>query len=143
MSSAAQVDLAGHGGGDKGGAVVAQALDGLFDLGGEGVELGDFAVEVGGDSLLFGKWRQWKSNTAFSYRGEVFSLAQEEAAGSHAGSRVNRGFGRLSARRGGFGTMDENERRPRRICAVFGTRRTPNGPGLDARNLTGLIGPFR
>ena len=51
----AHVDLAGDGGGDQGGAVLVEEVDGLGDLGGQGVDLGCLAVEVVGDGLLFGE----------------------------------------------------------------------------------------
>jgi hypothetical protein len=54
-SFVAYVDFAGDGGGDQGGAVFAQALDGALHMGDQGVDLARFAVEMGGDGALFGE----------------------------------------------------------------------------------------
>ena len=47
------VDFAGYCCGDEGGAEFFEAVDGFLDFGDEGVDLGGFAVEEGGDGALF------------------------------------------------------------------------------------------
>lgn len=51
------VDLAGHRGGDEGGAEFLEAIDRVADLGDEGVDARGFAVEERGDGALFRIWR--------------------------------------------------------------------------------------
>ena len=53
----ADVDLAGDGGGDQGGAAFVRQVDGALGFGGEGVELGKFAIEEDDYRGLFVFWR--------------------------------------------------------------------------------------
>ena len=46
------VNLARHGGGDEGGAVVLELLDTFLDFGDKGVELGGLAVDMPSNCLL-------------------------------------------------------------------------------------------
>ena len=53
LHKAPHVDLAGDGGEDEDGAVFLQSVDGLLNLGDEGVKLCRFAIEERGDGSLF------------------------------------------------------------------------------------------
>ena len=52
------IDLAGDGGGDEGGAVFLQSFDGFSNLGDEGVKLCRFAIEEVGNLPLLMVWRE-------------------------------------------------------------------------------------
>ena len=54
----ADVDLAGHGGSDEGGAVFLEALDGSFDLRDQLIDLSGLSVEVLGDATLLVRWSE-------------------------------------------------------------------------------------
>src|SRR3990172_9900891 len=66
------INLARHRGGDERGAQLLKALDGLADLGDEGVDPRCLPVEEGGDGALFG--HRWARNVEAFDLGDVDSL---------------------------------------------------------------------
>jgi hypothetical protein len=65
------VNLAGHGGGDQGGAVLLQTLDCFFNFNHHAVNLGCLAVEEGRDCALFRYRRNRHLHPSNNARAEV------------------------------------------------------------------------